>query len=70
MNFAFSSSPPVCRIQPLVAMLLAMASTLVECVPNFSEGRDAKKVDAIVEAMKILASTCWTRRWTGTITGA
>ena len=28
-------------------------STLVECVPNFSEGRDAKKVDAIVEAMKI-----------------
>src|SRR5437763_14682286 len=28
-------------------------STLVECVPNFSEGRDAKKVDAIVDAMKI-----------------
>src|SRR5438067_5240832 len=28
-------------------------STLVECVPNFSEGRDAKKVDAIIEAMKI-----------------
>src|ERR1700740_3271054 len=28
-------------------------STLVECVPNFSEGRDAAKVDAIVEAMKI-----------------
>ena len=28
-------------------------STLVECVPNFSEGRDAKKVDAIVEAMKV-----------------
>jgi glutamate formiminotransferase len=26
--------------------------TLVECVPNFSEGRDAAKVDAIVEAMK------------------
>jgi len=25
--------------------------TLVECVPNFSEGRDAAKVDAIVEAM-------------------
>ena len=35
-----------------VAMLFAMASTLVECVPNFSEGRDAKKVDSIVEAMK------------------
>ena len=30
-----------------------MASTLVECVPNFSEGRDPAKVDAIVEAMKI-----------------
>src|SRR5215470_11368342 len=28
-------------------------STLVECVPNFSEGRDKSKVDAIVEAMKI-----------------
>ena len=30
-----------------------MPSTLVECVPNFSEGRDAAKVDALVEAMKI-----------------
>jgi glutamate formiminotransferase len=28
-------------------------TTLVECVPNFSEGRDKAKVDAIVEAMKI-----------------
>jgi len=28
-------------------------STLVECVPNFSEGRDGAKVDAIVEAMKL-----------------
>lgn len=28
-------------------------STLVECVPNFSEGRDKAKVDAIVDAMKI-----------------
>jgi glutamate formiminotransferase len=28
-------------------------TTLVECVPNFSEGRDPAKVDAIVEAMKI-----------------
>ena len=27
--------------------------TLVECVPNFSEGRDKSKVDAIVEAMKL-----------------
>ena len=30
-----------------------MPSTLVECVPNFSEGRDKSKVDAIVEAMKV-----------------
>src|SRR3974390_1362887 len=28
-------------------------STLVECVPNFSEGRDRAKVDAILEAMKM-----------------
>src|ERR1700731_5193816 len=28
-------------------------STLVECVPNFSEGRDKARVDAIVEAMKV-----------------
>ena len=28
-------------------------STLVECVPNFSEGRDKAKVDAIVAAMKM-----------------
>ena len=30
-----------------------MPTTLVECVPNFSEGRDEAKVDAIVEAMII-----------------
>ena len=28
-------------------------STLVECVPNFSEGRDKARVDAIVAAMKM-----------------
>ncbi len=28
-------------------------STLVECVPNFSEGRDAAKVDALIAAMKV-----------------
>src|SRR3982075_294469 len=28
-------------------------STLVECVPNFSEGRDPAKVDAIVAAMRM-----------------
>ena len=27
-------------------------STLVECVPNFSEGRDPAKVDAIIEAIR------------------
>ena len=32
---------------------LSMPITLVECVPNFSEGRDVAKVDAIVEAMRI-----------------
>ena len=31
----------------------SVMSTLVECVPNFSEGRDKAKVDAIVEAMKM-----------------
>ncbi|MGA3195006.1 MAG: glutamate formimidoyltransferase [Terriglobales bacterium] len=30
-----------------------MPSTLVECVPNFSEGRDKAKVDAIIDAMKM-----------------
>src|SRR3954469_2592959 len=28
-------------------------ATLIECVPNFSEGRDRAKVDAIVDAMKV-----------------
>ena len=31
----------------------SVPNTLVECVPNFSEGRDPVKVDAIVEAMKL-----------------
>src|SRR3954463_2865504 len=31
----------------------SVISTLVECVPNFSEGRDKAKVDAIVDAMKM-----------------
>ena len=30
-----------------------MPTTLVECVPNFSEGRDKAKVDAILDAMKM-----------------
>ncbi|HJT89500.1 MAG TPA: glutamate formimidoyltransferase [Bryobacteraceae bacterium] len=29
-----------------------MPATLVECVPNFSEGRDPGKIDAIVEAIR------------------
>lgn len=29
-----------------------MSEPLVECVPNFSEGRDALKIDAIVEAIR------------------
>ena len=41
---AASSFPPIS---------FPVMSTLVECVPNFSEGRDKAKVDAIVEAMKV-----------------
>jgi glutamate formiminotransferase len=44
---------PSCLTELPPVILLAMPSTLVECVPNFSEGRDPAKVDAIVEAMKI-----------------
>jgi glutamate formiminotransferase len=33
--------------------MLSLMSTVVECVPNFSEGRDKSKVDAIVAAMKL-----------------
>src|SRR5437868_4627888 len=32
---------------------LWVPNTLVECVPNFSEGRDGAKVNAIVDAMKV-----------------
>jgi glutamate formiminotransferase/formiminotetrahydrofolate cyclodeaminase len=46
------SNPASCLTEPPPVILQAMPSTLVECVPNFSEGRDAAKVDAIVEAMK------------------
>ncbi len=46
--------PPVkvaaCQPCPIFFPLM---STLVECVPNFSEGRDKSKVDAIVDAMKM-----------------
>ncbi len=44
---------------------------LIECVPNFSEGRDPAKVDAIVSVMRRLrACMCWTARWMPTITVA
>ena len=33
--------------------LQAMSSTIVQCVPNFSNGRDQAVVDAIIEAMKV-----------------
>ncbi|MGA7341499.1 MAG: glutamate formimidoyltransferase [Terracidiphilus sp.] len=51
--YACATITAVCRIAPPVAILLLMPGTIVECVPNFSEGRDAAKVDAIVDAMKI-----------------
>ncbi len=40
-------------MEALLGILLVVPNTLVECVPNFSEGRDSAKVDAIVEAMRI-----------------
>ena len=46
-----SRSSCLSRSRPVI--LPPMPSTLVECVPNFSEGRDAAKVDAIIEAMKL-----------------
>jgi glutamate formiminotransferase / formiminotetrahydrofolate cyclodeaminase len=39
-------------VAPLIYSFF-VPNTLVECVPNFSEGRDKAKVDAIVEAMKV-----------------
>ena len=30
-----------------------MSGAVVECVPNFSEGRDARRVEAIVAAMRV-----------------
>src|SRR5579863_1778748 len=46
------------RLLPVAAyrprqLFFSVMSTLVECVPNFSEGRDKAKVDAIVDAMKM-----------------
>ena len=49
------SLPPSPRLltRRLTRILFAVPTTLIECVPNFSEGRDPAKVDAIVEAMKL-----------------
>ncbi len=44
---------PGCGTTLIPLSFSRMPSTLVECVPNFSEGRDKAKVDAIVEAMKV-----------------
>ena len=41
------------RVTDLASYSSGLMSTLVECVPNFSEGRDKAKVDAIVAAMKM-----------------
>jgi glutamate formiminotransferase len=49
---AASISNPTCGSR-LCPLFFSLMSTLVECVPNFSEGRDKSKVDAIVDAMKI-----------------
>ena len=40
-------------IDVTITQLQIFMSTLVECVPNFSEGRNRSVVDAIVDAMKI-----------------
>ncbi|MFZ0304090.1 MAG: glutamate formimidoyltransferase [Terracidiphilus sp.] len=41
------------RFLPTGLYPFRVPNTIVECVPNFSEGRDAAKVDAIVEAMML-----------------
>ena len=44
------ASELICSRIPISSILMP---ALVECVPNFSEGRDKAKVDAILEAMKM-----------------
>jgi len=46
------SSNPSCHSRR-PQLFFSLMSTLVECVPNFSEGRDQSKVDAIIDAMKV-----------------
>ena len=45
--------PPPVALPYSRQLCFSLMSTLVECVPNFSEGRDAAKVDAILAAMKL-----------------
>ncbi|HET7104862.1 MAG TPA: glutamate formimidoyltransferase [Terracidiphilus sp.] len=40
-------------MEPGIVYASSVPNTLIECVPNFSEGRDKAKVDAIVEAMQV-----------------
>ena len=51
LSLSFSLQPS-CG-PPLRPLSSSLMSTLVECVPNFSEGRDKDKIDAIVDAMKM-----------------
>ena len=39
-----------------------MARRLIECVPNFSEGRDAAKVDALIDAVRSVAGVVFLDR--------
>src|ERR1700719_3812077 len=43
------------RKKPTPPKPWALMNRLIECVPNFSEGRDLTKVDAIAEAMSGIA---------------
>jgi len=58
-NFTFSPGSPAAPAALFLASVIGAQlfffpmSTLVECVPNFSEGCDRAKVDAIVDAMKV-----------------
>ncbi len=45
-----------------------MKDAVIECVPNFSEGRDARRVEAIVAAMRIEGVRLLDCRWTRTTT--
>lgn len=50
LTFAHELSPAFARMQSTAASLSA-SGPLIECVPNFSEGREAGKLDAIISAI-------------------